>query len=153
MTSIRKKRNRQTKPVAVDLFSGGGGLTVGLERAGFQVVAAVEIDEHSVKTFSANHPDVKLFHRDVRLVTGAELIACSRTGRVDLLAGCPPCQGFSSLTSKYKKTDPRNVLIREMGRLVKEILTLSTAREIEQRVREKLTEVAPDVLTQPAGGQ
>ena len=48
-------------------------------------------------------------------ITGEFLLSTSPTGQIDLLAGCPPCQGFSSLTSKYKRPDPRNNLIREMG--------------------------------------
>jgi DNA (cytosine-5)-methyltransferase 1 len=106
---------------AVDLFAGGGGLTVGLKKAGFKVVGAVEIEEHALATYEANHKDVKTFCQDIRSLSGKELLAASPTGKIDLLAGCPPCQGFSSLTAKYKKTDPRNFLIREMGRLVEEV--------------------------------
>jgi len=106
---------------AIDVFSGGGGLTVGLKRAGFQVVSAVENEPHAFATFKANHPEVHAFRQDIRTVDGASLKRCSPTGEVDLIAGCPPCQGFSSLTSKYRKADPRNELVREMGRLVDEI--------------------------------
>lgn len=106
---------------AVDLFAGGGGLTVGLKRAGFRVVAAVEIERHAFATYKANHPEVQAFKQDISTISGKELLACSPTSTVDLLAGCPPCQGFSSLTSKYRKADPRNELVSEMGRLVEEM--------------------------------
>lgn len=106
---------------AVDLFAGGGGLTVGLKKAGFSVVGAVEIEPHAYSTYKANHPEVRAFKQDICTVNGASLRRLSPTGRIDLLAGCPPCQGFSSLTSKNKKEDKRNVLIREFGRLVEEI--------------------------------
>jgi DNA (cytosine-5)-methyltransferase 1 len=106
---------------AVDVFAGGGGLTVGLKRAGFRVVAAVENEPHAFSTYKANHPEVRGFKQDVRLVSGMVLRRCSPTGRIDLLSGCPPCQGLSSLTSPRKKADPRNRLIREMGRLVDEV--------------------------------
>lgn len=102
------------------MFAGGGGLTVGLKRAGFDVVAAVELESKALATYEANHSEVKPFRQDVRTVRGEDLKACSPTGEVDLLAGCPPCQGFSSLTSKYRRTDPRNELVLEMGRLVEE---------------------------------
>lgn len=110
-----------TKLTAVDVFAGGGGLTVGLKRAGFQVVAAVEIEAHAFATYKANHPEVQAFRQDVRSIRGERLRACSPTGQIDLLTGCPPCQGFSSLTSKYRRHDPRNDLVREMSRLVEEI--------------------------------
>jgi DNA (cytosine-5)-methyltransferase 1 len=103
---------------AIDLFAGGGGLTVGLKQAGFTVVSAVEIEKHAFATYKANHPEVRVFRQDVRTVDGKYLRGLSPTGMIDLLAGCPPCQGFSSLTFKSKKTDPRNELVREMGRLI-----------------------------------
>lgn len=108
--------------VAIDLFAGGGGLTVGLKRAGFRVAVAVEIEPHAFATYEANHPDVKCFQQDVATTSGADLLEEAEISSVDLLAGCPPCQGFTSLTSKYKdRKDPRNSLVLEMGRLAKEI--------------------------------
>ncbi len=107
--------------VAVDLFAGGGGLTVGLKRAGFNVVGAVEIEPNALSTYKANHPEVHVFKQDIRTIKGRSFKRLSPTGRIDLLAGCPPCQGFSSLTYKYKQPDPRNELITEMSRLVDEI--------------------------------
>lgn len=106
---------------AIDLFAGGGGLTVGLKKAGFKVVGAVEIDQHAIATYKANHPDVKALTRDIKEIKGEELIKLSPTGKIDLLTGCPPCQGFSTLTAKYKRNDPRNSLIEEMGRLMEEV--------------------------------
>ena len=50
-----------------------------------------------------------------------DLVSHSPTGRIDLLVGCPPCQGFTSLTSKYKRPDPRNALVLEMARLAEEV--------------------------------
>src|SRR5208337_5169561 len=106
---------------AVDIFSGGGGLTVGLKRAGFNVVGAIEVDPHAFATFKANHPEVRAYRQDVRTVSGKDLIALSPEGTIDLVAGCPPCQGFTSLTAKYRREDPRNALVLEMARLVREI--------------------------------
>ena len=106
---------------AVDIFSGGGGLTVGLKAAGVSVVSAVELDSHAYATYTANHPEVRAFKQDVKTILGDRLKEHSHENQIDILAGCPPCQGFSSLTRKYKKQDPRNELICEMGRLVSEI--------------------------------
>ncbi|MDE2698764.1 MAG: DNA cytosine methyltransferase, partial [Gemmatimonadota bacterium] len=94
---------------AIDAFAGGGGLTVGLKRAGFHVVAAVELEHHAFATYKANHPEVHGLNQDIATVSGAALLKHAETDRIDLLAGCPPCQGFTSLTAKYKgKEDPRN---------------------------------------------
>ncbi len=107
--------------VAADLFSGGGGLTVGLKRAGFHVAAAVEQEMHAANTYEANHPRVQLFKKDIRKVRSIDLLRCAPGRKINLLAGCPPCQGFSSLTAKYKRPDPRNRLIDEMRRLIEGI--------------------------------
>ena len=106
---------------AIDLYCGAGGLTHGLKRAGFKVVAGVEIDDEIAKTYKANHPDTKLITKDVREVTGKEILEATGLKKIDLVAGCPPCQGFSSLTSKYKKDDPRNDLVLEMARVIEEL--------------------------------
>lgn len=107
---------------AIDTFSGAGGLTVGLKRAGFRVAAAVEIEPHSFATYKANHPDVQCLKQDIATVSGADLLKLAGADEIDLLAGCPPCQGFTSLTAKYKdREDPRNLLVLEMARLAEEI--------------------------------
>ncbi|UQN69384.1 DNA cytosine methyltransferase [Burkholderia multivorans] len=107
--------------IAADIFSGGGGLTVGLKAAGIKVAAAVEFNAHAVATYRQNHREVITFQSDVREISGDELCNASATGQIDILAGCPPCQGFSSLTTKYKRNDPRNDLILEFVRLAEEI--------------------------------
>jgi DNA (cytosine-5)-methyltransferase 1 len=114
-TTIAKRQEL----TAVDLFAGGGGLTVGLKSAGFEVASAVELDLPAAETYAANHADVDLLIRDIRQVRGDEL--CAEPGGIDLVAGCPPCQGFTSLTSKYRRDDRRNALIEEMGRIVREL--------------------------------
>lgn len=117
-----KKINKKQKLVAVDLFSGGGGLTLGLKKAGFLVSAAVELDKFASATYRVNNPGAVLFNKDVRNVSGAELLATSPTGKIDLIAACPPCQSFSSLTAKYKREDSRDELINEFARLVEDIM-------------------------------
>jgi DNA (cytosine-5)-methyltransferase 1 len=105
---------------AVEIFAGGGGLAVGLREAGFRTVAAVELEPHAAATFKANHPTVQVFRQDVRTVRGSMILPLA-DGRVDVLAACPPCQGFSSLTSKWRKDDDRNSLVAEVGRLADEL--------------------------------
>ncbi len=116
---LRKLNNKDI--TAIDVFAGGGGLTVGLKKAGFHVVSAVEIEDHAFATYKANHPEVSAFKQDIRTIKGTFLRRLSPTKEIDLLAGCPPCQGFCSLTAKYRRNDPRNKLVLEMARLVREI--------------------------------
>ena len=106
--------------VAVEAFAGGGGLAVGLREAGFRTAAAIELEPHAAATFKANHPEVHVFRQDVREVAGEELLKLV-PGGIDVLAACPPCQGFSSLTSKWRREDPRNTLVSEIGRLAREM--------------------------------
>jgi DNA (cytosine-5)-methyltransferase 1 len=111
---------------AIDIFSGCGGLTQGLLDAGIAVCVAVEIDCLASETYSANHPSVHLITADIRSTPSNDLLAAAGTkrGELDLLAGCPPCQGFSRLRNKNRRSriyDPKNVLIDEMGRLIEEI--------------------------------
>ena len=112
------------KPTAVDLFSGCGGLTLGLKLAGFRVVAAVENNEVAVKTYKANHACIPVLFKDIRRVSAKRLMLSLglQRGQLDLLAGCPPCQGFSVLRTRNGSTrnrDRRNDLIREMLRFAR----------------------------------
>ena len=104
---------------AIDLFSGGGGLSEGLKRAGVKIKAAVEIDPHAAGVYKANHCDVEMIIVDIRKVDfDAQKL---NWGSVDIVSGCPPCQGFSSLTRKYHKQDPRNDLVLDFARAIKEL--------------------------------
>ncbi len=109
------------KPTAIDLFCGAGGLTLGLKRAGFNVIAGVELYPEIAKTYKANHPKTKLLIKDIRKVNGREILKLTGRHKIDLVAGCPPCQGFSQLTEKYKRRDSRNGLVIEMARLIEDI--------------------------------
>lgn len=119
---------------AVDLFSGCGGLTCGLVVAGFRVVAAVEIDSKAQATYRLNHPDVRLYDEDIRKLDPSDVLknADLKPGQLDLLAGCPPCQGFSRLRTKNQKTyvrDERNNLVADFLRFVRVMLPKSIMLE------------------------
>lgn len=110
---------------AIDLFSGCGGLTAGLKLAGFKVVGAVEKEKLAVETYRHNHRKTKVKHGDIRNLDATEFRRelKLRRGGLDLLAGCPPCQGFSSLRTLQgtrKIRDRRNDLVFEFLRFVKE---------------------------------
>lgn len=107
---------------AIDLFAGCGGLTAGLKRAGFNVIGAVEIDHKARLTYSNNHGEVPLISADIRDAQPEKILKdCSiARGELDLLAGCPPCQGFSTLRARQghpASEDIRNDLIDEFARL------------------------------------
>ena len=81
---------------------------------------AVDNEPAVKETYSANHSGTHLIVADVRDVRGHQLLAKVPGGKLHVLAGCAPCQGFSSLTHKQKREDPRNELVLEMARLVEE---------------------------------
>lgn len=116
----------QVRPLALDLFSGCGGLTLGLEQAGFKVAGAVEIEPLAVETYESNHRDVVVWPTDIRELSVPEVRARLGVdeGELDLLAGCPPCQGFSSmrtLNGSKEVADLRNDLVFEFLRFVEEL--------------------------------
>jgi DNA (cytosine-5)-methyltransferase 1 len=115
----------------VDLFSGAGGLSLGLEQAGFDVVASVEYDPVHAAVHEFNFPLTEVLCRDVARLDAAELRAAVSRGQkrhdrrawdgdVDLVVGGPPCQGFS-LIGKRLVDDPRNQLVFHFFRLVTEL--------------------------------
>lgn len=111
-SSVSPRRLRQPPTLlALDLFSGCGGLTTGLKRAGFFVLGAVDNHRLSVKTYRANHAGVHVWRRDIRGLSAAEMRRelRLRPGRLDLLAGCPPCQAFSSMRTLNGKHTFRDV--------------------------------------------
>ena len=120
----KRRKSRKCRLRAIDLFSGCGGLTLGLKQAGFNVIGAVEIDALAAETYAANHPEVKLWTKDIRKVTGAQMrrMLKLKKGQLDLLAGCPPCQGFSVMRTRNgnnRVRDQRNDLVFEFLRFVK----------------------------------
>ena len=111
----------------VSLFSGAGGLDLGIERAGFTTLAAVERDRYARKTLEANRehfrfPDFTLFE-DVNDLTGEDLLSAAgaRRGGLDLLSGGPPCQPFSTAGHRQSIIDPRGSLFGRYLQIVGEL--------------------------------
>lgn len=112
---------------AIDLFCGAGGLTCGLEQAGFRVLAGVEVLDIAAETYRRNHKKTLLLEDDICNLSPVEVMSALglKPGELSLLAGCPPCQGFSSLRTRNKKSsveDRRNDLVFEFVRWVKVFL-------------------------------
>ena len=102
-------------------------MTYGLCRAGFSVIAALELDATAASVYRLNHPTVSLKEADIRVIDGTQWMEelDLRKGELDLLAGCPPCQGFSRLRTRNgfsANTDERNQLLLEMARMARSFL-------------------------------
>ncbi|PWB97129.1 DNA cytosine methyltransferase [Salinibacterium hongtaonis] len=115
-------RNATERPIAVDLFAGAGGLSLGFEQAGYDIAAAVEYDPIHAAVHEYNFPYSTTFCRDVATITADEIRTRSSIGNreIHVVAGGPPCQGISMI-GKRAIDDPRNVLLKEFARLVKEL--------------------------------
>ncbi len=117
------RRKKKTKLCAVDLFCGAGGLTLGLKQAGFDVKGAIEIEPLAVDTYRVNHPEVKVWKEDITKLDPEAVMndLGLKQGELSLLAGCPPCQGFSSMRTLNRPgsvDDPRNDLVFDFFRFI-----------------------------------
>lgn len=107
---------------SIDIFAGVGGLTLGLKKAGFKTVIAIEMDKKASDAYQLNNPSTLVINDDIRNVKKDQLLEILKKETLHLLAGCPPCQGFSSIRRLNKRAnvrDKRNSLILEYLRLVK----------------------------------
>ena len=109
-------------PTVIDLFAGAGGIAEGFRQAGFESIAASDIDPDACATFQRNFPGAVVVHGDIRapLVKAAILEA---GGRADLVVGGPPCQAFSQVRNHARVIDdPRNSLYKEFLHIVGRVL-------------------------------
>ena len=121
------------KPVVIDLFAGCGGLSLGLEEAGFIPVLFSELNRQAADTYRANREGMEIIEEsDIYKLTnqklGKHLRALKRRGikEIDLVCGGPPCQGFSGIGHRRtfrldKKDIPSNHLFLEMVRVIKKV--------------------------------
>ena len=110
------------RPVAVDLYCGVGGMSLGMKQAGFEVVAAFDAERIHIDTYLKNFPSCDARCVDLSKVSGKQLRAQTKIGKkpVALLFGGPPCQGFSTIGRRLPR-DPRNRLLQHFARLVGEL--------------------------------
>ena len=105
--------------IGIDLFSGAGGLSLGAEMAGIEVVTAIEFDSFAAKTYQINHPKTTMINDDIRNVRN---LFIDRKDSSLVLFGGPPCQGFSTSNQKTRNNNnPQNWLYKEFIRLAEMI--------------------------------
>lgn len=110
----------------IDAFCGAGGLGLGLKKAGFDIIFSFDIDQKSIETIAANP---KYFKHNAKQIDIKELINNGiynhiklSKGELDLLAGGPPCQGFSVQRTIGNDFDERNLLISDYAQLISELM-------------------------------
>lgn len=128
------------RPVVVDLFSGAGGLSLGFESAGFDIVSAIEYDPVHAAVHLFNFPLTDVLCRDISELSKSDILDSVRRGYtnhypgeswdgvVDAIVGGPSCQGFSTM-GKQDADDDRNQLLLQFVRVVEEIRPLSFCME------------------------
>ena len=102
----------------IDLFSGCGGLSHGLEMAGHRCLLGVDANKEAISSFAANHHEAAVYLGDIKLLKEKKLKELLRGQKVDMVVGGPPCQGFSTV-GRGEADDDRNQLFKEFVRIVK----------------------------------
>lgn len=112
-----------SNPVAIELFSGCGGLSTGLLDAGIHVAAGFDYDRRAIEGYAYNHEyrGSRGYVCDLSGVSGDELLSMAGSRQIDLLAGGPPCQPFSVIGKRQGMEDDRARLVLDFLRFVREI--------------------------------
>ena len=124
----------------IDIFSGCGGMSWGLHKAGFEVIAALDSWDIALKTFKINHPEAAIFNGDIRAISPLAVMEKLdlQRGELDCLVGGPPCQGFSkNVPAAYRFfDDERNQLFSEkahqIGNAVPSLFMYHLAKNIKE---------------------
>lgn len=107
---------------AISLFSGCGGIDIGITQSGFEVMASVEIDPYACETLRANVSRTRgktiVVEQDIRKINPLDMMRDLglQAGELDLLCGGPPCQAFSQIGKRNSLNDDRGMLLFEMTR-------------------------------------
>jgi len=102
----------------IDIFSGAGGLSCGLELAGMRCLLGIDFDKNAIETFKNNHKNANTFCGSVIELTEKKLLELTKNQDIHAVVGGPPCQGFSTV-GLGNPDDLRNTLFKEFIRLVK----------------------------------
>lgn len=146
------------KPFAVSLFTGSGGLDLGIEKAGFDIRVCVEKEFDRVSTLKINQPkylpDATILHNDISKLSGNDILKAGKIkkGEIALLLGGPPCQPFSKSAYWVKDrlsnmlNDPRSLMLKEYVRIISEIMPESFILENVFGLKYKTAKPALDAL-------
>ena len=106
----------------IDLFCGCGGLSLGFEKAGYDVLLGIDIWKDALETYKFNHHNSNVLCADMSSLKGVEVSSFLDGKKVDVIIGGPPCQGFSLKGKNLGMDDPRNFLFLEYYDMVKETI-------------------------------
>ena len=142
---------------AIDAFCGAGGLSIGLSKVGFDILLGFDLDKKCIETLRSNQKTIRhvVLQADVKDMLGGQLLKKSglTKGELDLLAGGPPCQGFSVQRTIGGDRDARNLLVDDYGDLIAEVQPLfflmenvpgiggKRGREIVDRFEERMSSI------------
>ena len=112
-----RRRSNGMKPTVIDLFAGVGGLSLGFEQAGFHVVLANEYDDEIATAYRKNHPETKMVVGDITALDLENTFGVF-SGKIDVIIGGPPCQGFSQKGQRKTIHDERNFLFKYYVKVV-----------------------------------
>ena len=131
----------------IDLFCGVGGLSYGLKQEGLNIIAGFDIDKTCRFAYEYNN-EAKFFDTDIKKVTGEQIRAIFRKSKIKVLAGCAPCQPFSSYAFSNKNKDPNKYdLLYQFGRLINEVRPdIVTMENVTQITQFKLKSVLADFI-------
>lgn len=104
----------------IDLFSGAGGLSCGLELAGHKCLLGADYDKEAINSFKANHKHAEVYLGDMKKFTTKKLRELTKNEDIDMIVGGVPCPGFSSV-GKGDPNDPRNLLFKEFVKICKDV--------------------------------
>lgn len=149
VVGVSSKKINSSNCEVVDLFCGIGGLSYGMKSIGFKILAGYDLDKTCQYAYETN-TEGKFFYRDIRTVKGSEIkrLYSRKKNVIKILAGCAPCQPFSSYAYKNKQKDPNKYdLLYEFGRLVKEVHPdIVTMENVPSIAKFKLKSVLADFV-------
>lgn len=126
LQNMQGKKKMVKRVTAIDLFSGAGGLHLGFSNQGFDILLSSDVDESCEATHLRNFPEVPFLRKDISKITKEDIVKYTKSKKIDIVIGGPPCQGFSTIgkrassdPKKRKQKDPRNYLFEEYIRLIK----------------------------------
>lgn len=120
----------------LDLFCGAGGLSLGFQLAGYNIVGGLDFKEDAIKTHDLNFKNSTSICGDITKISNEDVLKLFGDKKVDVIIGGPPCQGFSAGNRQQIENDPRNKLFFEFIRFVK---ILKPKAIVIENVRQILT--------------